>query len=60
MGLRLSGDEEGGEGDCLNLAVCFLPLNKCGLEDGTASGGGCLLKACPGEGGGLTLFLSDP
>lgn len=62
MGLRLSRDEEGGEGDCLNLVACFLPLEKWGLVAGweTASGGGCRLQDCPGEGGWLTLFLSDP
>lgn len=49
MGLRLSRDGEGGEGDRLNVAACFLPLEKWGLEnDG------------PGEGGWLILFLSDP
>lgn len=62
MGLCLRGDEEGGEGDCLNLGACFLPLEKMGLEDGweTASGGGCCLQDCPGEDGWLILFLSDP
>lgn len=60
-GLHLCGDCRG-EGKCLILDVCFLPLNNCGLVGGryTASRGGCCLKNSLGEGDGLGLFLSDP